>query len=139
VPMAGGKPEQLTDRSSSWAAVSPDGKLIALRFFDEQVKANKIAVLPFAGGEPIKILDISFNFRDVGLGWTSDSRSIIYADGRDNADNIWSLPLDSGPAKQLTNFKSGLIFAFEMSRDGKQIALSRGSQMNDVILLRDSQ
>jgi len=39
----------------------------------------------------------------------------------------------------LTNFKSGLIFAFEMSRDGKQIALSRGSQMDDVILLRDSQ
>jgi len=139
VPMAGGKPEQLTDKSSSWASVSPDGKLIALRFFDEEVKANKIAVLPFAGGEPIKVLDISFNFRDVGLGWTSDSRSIIFADARDNADNIWSQPLDGGPAKQLTNFKSGLIFAFEMSRDGKQIALSRGSQLDDVILLRDSQ
>jgi eukaryotic-like serine/threonine-protein kinase len=139
VPMEGGKPEQLTDKSSSWAAVSPDGKLIALRYFDEQTKANKIAVLPFSGGEPIKTLDISFNFRDIGLGWTSDSRSIIYADARDNADNIWSLPLDGGPARQLTNFKSGLIFAFEMSRDGKQIALSRGSQMDDVILLRDSQ
>ena len=139
VPMTGGTPEQLTDKSSSWAAVSPDGKLIALRYFDEQAKANKIAVLPFGGGEPIKTFDISFNFRDVGLGWTSDSRSIIYADARDNADNIWSLPLDSGPAKQLTNFKSGLIFAFEMSREGKQIVLSRGSQMNDVILLRDSQ
>ena len=96
-------------------------------------------MLPFAGGEPIKTLDISFNFRDVGLGWTSDSRSIIYTDARDNADNIWSLPLDGSPARQLTNFKSGLIFAFEMSRDGKQIALSRGSQVDDVILLRDSQ
>jgi Tol biopolymer transport system component len=138
VPMAGGKPEQLTDKSSSWAAVSPDGKLIVLRYFDEQAKVNKIAVLPFGGGEPIKTLDISFNFRDVGLGWTSDSRSIIYADARDNADNIWSVALDGGPAKQLTNFKSGLIFAFEMSRDGKQIALSRGSQTDDVILLRDS-
>jgi TolB protein len=139
VPMAGGKPEQLTDRSSSWAAISPDGKLVALRFFDEQVKANKLAVLPFAGGEPIKILDISFSFRDVGLGWSSDSSSIIYADARDNADNIWSLPIDNGPAKQLTNFKSGLIFAFAMSRDGRQIALSHGNQMDDVILLRDSQ
>jgi TolB protein len=139
VPMAGGRPEQLSDKSSSWAAVSPDGKLIALRYFDEQAQANKLAVMPFAGGEPIKTFDISFNFRDVGLGWTSDSRSIIYADARDNADNIWSLPLDSGPAKQLTNFKSGLIFAFEISREGKQIVLSRGSQMDDVILLRDSQ
>jgi serine/threonine protein kinase/Tol biopolymer transport system component len=139
VPMTGGRPEQLSDKSSSWAAVSPDGKLIALRYFDEQAQANKLAVMPFAGGEPIKTFDISFNFRDVGLGWTSDSRSIIYADARDNADNIWSLPLDSGPAKQLTNFKSGLIFAFEISREGNQIVLSRGSQMDDVILLRDSQ
>jgi len=39
----------------------------------------------------------------------------------------------------LTNFKSGLIFAFQMSRDGKQIALSRGTQTDDVILLKDSQ
>ncbi len=138
VPLMGGAPEQLTDKSASWAAVSPDGKLVALRYFDEPANRNKIAVIPFAGGQPIKTLEISLNFRDVGLGWTADSKAITYADSRDNADNIWSLPLDGSPAKQLTNFSSGLIFAFQMSRDGKQIALSRGTQTHDVILLRDS-
>ena len=143
VPLAGGTPEQLSDKSSTWAAVSPDGKLVALRYFDDQAKANKIAVIPFAGGEPIKTLEVSVGFRDVGLGWTPDSRSIVYADARGdgdgNADNIWSTPLDGGPAKQLTNFNSGLIFAFQVSGDGKQIALSRGTQTDDVILLRDAQ
>ncbi len=142
VPLAGGTPEQLSDKSSTWAAVSPDGKLVALRYFDDQAYANKIAVIPFAGGEPIKTLEVSVSVRDVGLGWTADSKSIIYADARgnsDSADNIWSVPLDDGPARQLTNFSSGLIFAFQVSRDGKQIALSRGSQTDDVILLRDSQ
>jgi serine/threonine protein kinase/Tol biopolymer transport system component len=143
VPLAGGAPEQLSDKSSTWAAVSPDGKLIALRYFDDQANANKIAVIPFAGGEPIKTLEVSSGFRDVGLGWTPDSRAIAYADARgngiSNADNIWSVPIDGGAARQLTNFNSGLVFAFQISPDGKQIALSRGTQTDDVILLRDSQ
>lgn len=143
VPLTGGAPEQITDKSSSWASVSPDGKLVALRYFDDKANANKIAVIPFAGGEPIKTLEVPVGFRDVGLGWTADSRAIVYADARgkadSNADNIWSVPLDGSPAKQLTNFNSGLIFAFQLSRDGKQIALSRGTQTDDVILLKDSQ
>ncbi|MGI9069594.1 MAG: protein kinase domain-containing protein [Pyrinomonadaceae bacterium] len=135
VPLAGGTPEQLIDQSSSWAAMSPDGKLVALRYF----ATNKIAIVPFAGGEPLKILDVSRNFRDVGLGWTADSKAIIYADARDNADNLWGLPVDGGPAKQLTSFDSGLIFAFQISSDGKRVVLSRGTQTDDVILLRDSE
>lgn len=139
VPVTGGTPEQLSEKSSTWAAVSPDGKLIAIRYFDAQTNANKIAVIPFAGGDPIKTLDTSVSFRDVGLGWTADSKALLFVDSRNNADNVWTFPIDGGPNRQVTKFDSGLIFAFQMSRDGKQIALSRGSQTDDVILLRDSQ
>jgi len=139
VPVVGGTPEQVSDKYSQWAAISPDGKLVALRYFDDQSNTNKVAVVPFAGGEPLANLEVSTSFRDVGLGWTADSRSIVYADTRENADNIWSLPIEGGTARQLTHFNTGLIFAFQVSRDGKQIALSRGTQTDDVILLRDSQ
>ncbi|HEV2827571.1 MAG TPA: protein kinase [Pyrinomonadaceae bacterium] len=139
VPISGGTPQQLWNKSSNWAAISPDGKFVAVRYFDDQANANKIAVIPFAGGEPVKILEVSSSFRDVGLGWTADSRSITYADTRDNADNIWSIPIDGGSARQITSFNTGLIFAFQGSQDGKQLAISRGSQIDDVILLRDSQ
>lgn len=143
VPLPGGVPTQLSDKSSTLAAVSPDGKFVALRYFDEQAKANKIAVIPFGGGEPVKTLVVAIGFRDVGLGWTSDSKAIVYADARGDgdksADNIWSVSLDGSAAKQLTSFNSGLIFAFEVSHDGKQIALSRGTQTDDVILLKDAQ
>lgn len=143
VPFAGGPPEQLSDKPSTAAAISPDGKLVALRYFDEQAKVNRIAVLPLTGGAAITTLPVPVSFRDVGLGWTADSKSIVYAEARGNADNsadnIWSVAIDGGDAKQLTNFTSGLIFAFQMSPDHKQIALSRGTQSDDVILLRDSQ
>lgn len=138
LPMSGGAPQQITDKSSSWAAISPDGKLIAIRYFDAGGNANKIAIIPFGGSEPIKSLDLSVSVRDVGLGWTADSRSVVYVDSRDNADNLWSMPMDGGPAKPVTNFKSGLIFAFQVSPDGKQLAISRGTQTDDVILLRDA-
>jgi Tol biopolymer transport system component len=139
VPLAGGQPQQLLDRASQWAAISPDGKFVAVRFFDEHNKVNRIAVLPFEGGAPIRTLEVSGSFREVGLGWTGDSRSVVYADARDSAHNIWSMPIDGGPAKQLTQFKTGLIFAFQLSRDGKQIAISRGTQTDDVILVREAE
>jgi TolB protein len=139
IRLLGGPPEQLIDKSSSWAAISPDGKLVAVRYLDDQTNMNKIAIVPFSGGAPLKTLDASVNFRDAGLGWTPDSKAIVYANARDNADNLWTLPLDGGPAKQLTKFGSGLIFSFQLSPDGKQVVMSRGTQTDDVILIRDSE
>jgi len=35
------------------------------------------------------------------------------------------------------DFKADRIFWFDFSRDGKQLALSRGTQTSDVILIKD--
>ena len=51
------------------------------------------------------------------------------------ASNIWRQALAGGPPKQITNFKSDLIFSFDWSRDGKQLALARGATSSDVILI----
>jgi hypothetical protein len=44
-------------------------------------------------------------------------------------------PLMVAPSKQLTNFTSDRIFFFDFSRDGKQVALSRGTLTRDVVLI----
>jgi len=43
--------------------------------------------------------------------------------------------LDGRPAKQMTNFATGLIFNFTWSYDGKQLVLARGTVNSDVILI----
>jgi len=43
--------------------------------------------------------------------------------------------MNGTPPKQLTDFTSERIFWFAFSRDGKQLALSRGTQTSDVILI----
>jgi Tol biopolymer transport system component len=92
-----------------------------------------------AGGDPVKVLDLpwqSFTSED-GLRWTPDGHALTYIDTINGVSNIWSLPIDGSTPKQLTDFKTDQIFWFDFSSDGKQLALSRGTQTSDVVLIRD--
>ena len=60
---------------------------------------------------------------------------MLYIDTRGGVSNIWMQPLDGGPPRQVTDFKSDRIFGFEWSRDGKQLALARGTESSDVVLI----
>jgi Tol biopolymer transport system component len=94
------------------------------------VDPSKIAIIPFEGGQPIKLLDTGWN----RVHWTPDGRALAYVDRRDPS-NISSQPVDGNPSRKLTDFKSDRIFSFAWSRDGKQLALARGTLTNDVILI----
>jgi tricorn protease-like protein len=54
-----------------------------------------------------------------------------------NVTNVWSQPLDGGQAKQATEFKEMLMTGFAWSRDGKQLACTRGNLVRDAVLIRD--
>jgi Tol biopolymer transport system component len=71
--------------------------------------------------------------------WAPDGQALDYSLTRSGATNIWRQALAGGPPKQITNFKSDLIFSFAWSRDGKQLALARGSTSSDVILISNFQ
>ena len=119
----------------------PDGSLIACFYREDPPNspAIKVAVIPFQGGDPVKVLDLprpSFSGAP-GLRWTPDGRALTFIDTVGGVSNIWSLPLDGGPPKQLTAFKDDQIFWFDYSRDGRQLALSRGKQTSDVVLIKD--
>ncbi len=140
VSMDGGAPERLTDKWTANPTVSPDGSLIACFYREDQPNSPaKVAVIPFPTGDPVKVLDLprpSFSGA-AGLRWTPDGRALTYTDTINGVSNIWSLPLDGGPPKQLTDLKTDQIFWFDFSRDGRQLALSRGTQTSDVILIKD--
>ena len=139
VSIDGGEPARLTDRFTLNPTVSPDGSLIACFYREDQPNAPfKVAIIPFAGGDPVEVFDAPPGINGpAGLRWTPDGRALTFIDTTNGVSNIWSLPVDGGTPKQLTDFKTDQIFWFDFSRDGRQLALSRGTQTSDVILIRD--
>jgi Tol biopolymer transport system component len=67
--------------------------------------------------------------------WAAAGDAVEYPLTRSGVSNIWRQKLGGGPPKQITNLESGLIFDFDWSRDGRQLALTRGSKSSDVILI----
>ena len=99
---------------------------------------NRIGIISIDGGEPLK----SFSIQGSGavsttLHWSADGKALLYTVNANNVTNIWSQPLDGSPPKQITDFKDSLITGFAYSRDGKQLACSRGILLRDAVLISD--
>ena len=139
IPIDGGDEVRLTDKPGGRAVISPDGKLIACNYKDEANGQYKIAIIPFEGGPPTRVFDLPPDSR-VGrnispMQWTPEGRAIAYIVTSNSVSNIWAQPLAGGEPKPLTDFKDQRIFNFAWSRDGKQLALSRGVVNSDVVLI----
>jgi len=127
---------QLSDKIAAVPRVSPDGRFIAC-FYRAQVSTfSKLAVLPFDGGEPLKVFDRPpTTFVEAGIQWTPDGRALSFIDNRDGVSNVWLQPVDGSPPRQLTNFTSETIFRFAWSPDGKMIVAERGTETGDIVLI----
>jgi TolB protein len=130
VPIEGGKPIQLNDVTSAYPALSPDGKYIAYYFNDGGVK---IGIIPFNGGKPNKVFDTPGGWGCVQ--WSPDGSALDYVDVREGVANIWRQPIAGGPPRKVTDFTQDLIWWFAYSHDGKQLALARGAQSSDVVMI----
>ena len=128
VPIMGGEAIKIGIDAGGALAISPDGKSIASTHW-EAANINT-AIYSLEGGEPSKLLD----FAGYYLRWTPDGHSLAYVDER-NASAIISQPIHGGPERQLADFKPDHIFSFAWSRDGKQLAVARGTVTHDVILI----
>jgi Tol biopolymer transport system component len=136
VSIDGGAPSQLSAASAARPWVSPDGKWIACFYQDQKDGNFKVALLPFAGGEPALVEGMA-QPEFFTLRWSPDSRALTYIATRQGVSNIWSKPIDGGPARQLTSFTADRIFRFAWSRDGRFLACERGMIINDAVLIRD--
>ena len=63
-----------------------------------------------------------------------DGRSLVYSDTRNGVSNLWSQSLAGGPPVQLTDFRADRIYSLDFSRDGRQLALTRGNKISNVVL-----
>jgi serine/threonine protein kinase/Tol biopolymer transport system component len=141
VSIDGGAATPLTTMPARQAAVSPDGRLVAYFSRGEQPNAPwHIEVAPLGGGgAPAQSFNVppAINPLFNSLRWTADGRALTYPLTQGGVTNVWSQPLDGGPARQLTNFKENRIFSFAWSLDGGQLVCVRGVEIHDVVLIKN--
>jgi Tol biopolymer transport system component/DNA-binding winged helix-turn-helix (wHTH) protein len=137
LPVGGGGSTRLTEVISGPPAISPDGKTIACIQRPVAIAKVKIALVPLDGSSP-RIIEPTSVPRRAFLVWTHDGQSLAYIKNDSSISNLWLLPLNGGEPKQITNFDSNQIFNFAISTDGR-LALSRGNEKSDVVLISSSQ
>jgi Tol biopolymer transport system component len=132
VSMEGGESVPLTEQECHLAGISPDGRWVGC-----VRETSKLAIIPFSGGTPVKLFDLPPTFGGGGapLRWTPDSQSVVYPVNEGGFENLWAQPVAGGPRRALTHFTSQTIGYFAFSRDGKQIAISRGTPSSDVVVI----
>jgi serine/threonine protein kinase len=113
--------------------VAPSGKYFACVFAEEGKQQQWVVI-------DLKTQKVSYRFPNVPINswvrWTADSGGILYIKTRNGVSNIILQALGKGLEKQLTNFEENMIFSFDVSSDGRNLALVRGFEESDAVLLQ---
>ena len=136
VPVEGGSPETILPTAQGQVDISPDGKTLV--YFEVRELDHKL-MLDIYSLEDKKVTYHDIDSRATWpLAFAPDGKSVVYAVRDKGVSNLWMQPLDGTPARQFTHFTSEGIEKFLFSKDGKEIAIQRGHEESDAVLLRDT-
>jgi Tol biopolymer transport system component/DNA-binding winged helix-turn-helix (wHTH) protein len=132
VSIDGGDPVRITDHAVAWPWISPDSKWVACEYA-QGVGNARLGIVPIEGGSDVKLFEIPplTNFR-YGIRWSADGRSVTY---RDWGKGLWRQSIEGGAPQQLSGLPEEKIYSYSWSRDGKQLAFTRGVEIRDAVLI----
>jgi len=140
VPLGGGPRERLLadptrlPRRFVLSSVSPDERWALGTYTDPQ--SSGMAVVPLDGPGPVRRFPYNYTPGiSFGPGWAPGGHAIEDLVFRDKATNLWRFPLDGSTPRPVTTFTSEQIVNYRWSRDGKMLAMSRGTESADVVLI----
>ncbi|HEX5708266.1 MAG TPA: protein kinase [Pyrinomonadaceae bacterium] len=137
VPVEGGEPVKVLGDKVGYVRLSPDGKTIFSTHQPPEPNATiKIYLFSAETGEELRSFDQPEDMHDT-RDWSPDGQAIDYVVTTDGVSNIWRLPLNGGRPRQLTDWKSDIIYRFAWSRDGRTLAAARGTATTDLVLIKD--
>jgi len=97
--------------------LSPDETKIAVSHHTYEDRNSRIYILPMKGGNPTLITPLAPSYLH---GWSPDGQTLAYCAERNGQYDIYTIPVDGGVEKQLTN-TLGLDDGPEYSPDGQHI------------------
>ena len=125
-----------TGASASYsAALSPDGKRLAVSGPGTTVNSHAILVLPSEGGKPRRLGNSLQEFVKI-QAWTADGRGLLVTNrpGQVETSELWRIPVDTGEPQRSGLAKQALgLFGFSLHPDGRRVAFSTGQIVRDEV------
>ncbi len=138
MPSIGGTPIQLTNEESVAPAFSPDGRHVSYVSPSESRTLGRLNIVSAETGSSENSFQvIPFDFYVVTPRWAPDSKSILFRRTDTLVGNLWKQDLSGGQPTQFTDFASQKLYYFTYSRNYKDLLISRGSVLNNVVMLKN--
>jgi Tol biopolymer transport system component len=133
ISIDGGPSTQIGAYLARYPEISPDGKWIACELQDPKTRRWTVAVIPFSGQGTAREVPNAH----IPVRWSPDGSSLTsVVTNERGVSNLWSIPLDGSPPRQLTHFEDQTILTFAWSPRGDRLACIRGSRGADVYLFK---
>jgi Tol biopolymer transport system component len=134
VPLDGRSPAVFVEEHSVDPVWSPDGDLVVYSGPDIGTTFPVKAVTRDASASPLPKLTLSRGSRR--LCFLPGGRSLVVLRGEIGHKNLWSIDLDAGTERQLTDFAQDFIVRdFDISPDGREIVLEQVQEHSDIVLI----
>ena len=135
VSLNGGQPEIVREKTT--CRLSPDDKSFLCAYRDAAPEAlAKLLVVSAESGDVIRTLNWPEGSN--GFFWSPDSQALDYIAEREGQANIWRLPLNGGKEQKLTDWQTtAALWHLAWSRDSHQLAITRETRRNQLILIQN--
>ena len=134
VSLAGGAPAPLGREQALDPVWSPDGRFVVFSGADIGTTFPMKAVGADGSPYPLPTLTLTRGARH--LRFLPGGRTLVVLKGDIGHKNVWSIDLDTGAERQLTNLAPDFeVGDFDISPDGREIVLERAQAHSEVVLL----
>ncbi len=140
MPLAGGQPKQIGDKTTNFGVFSPDGQQIAA-LVGEGTGINYralIAIIPAQGGLAVKAFPPARSISNF-FQYSADGQALYYPVTERGVSNMVMQPIGSTMITPQTHFDKFTIYGYDYDWKNKRLALARGRNNTDVVLLTQTQ
>lgn len=129
---------QVTAPHQTFPDVSADAKQIIYSYMDRSASNAgqwRLGLANVEDGRQIANFALPESVINRQTRWLPNGEGVIYINTVGGVSNLWLQPINGGNARPLTNFSTLQIETFDISPDGRQVAIVRSQRTSDAVLL----
>jgi len=140
MPLEGGQSRQVSQRVAEFGIFSPDGQQIAGLVVEGKGlnSVPAIGIFPRGGGLAVKTFPTARSIAGY-FQWSADGQSLFYPVAERGVSNMVMQAIGSTTVTPQTHFDKYTIYGYDYDWKNKRLALARGRNNNDVVLLTQQQ